>query len=295
MRANASAIGRPGSPLAIARFRGGVLAGLLALAACTARRDPTGGTPAAAADASDEAAPGDADGARLAEASGRGRDAVDAAARPFDGLHLSGPAVAELVPKASPYRKQYEWTRDAFTQNVAVWQKVLEPYAGREDLRYLEVGLFEGRSAIWMLENVLTHPSSRLVGIDPFDDPYGVEGVEARFYANLEKSGAAKRVQVIKGYSQLELRKLPLESFDIIYIDGSHDAPDVLEDAVLAHRLLKAGGMLMFDDYTWNLKVPLLRRPEAAIEAFAFFFGGRLEVVHAGYQVMMKRRPEPSP
>ena len=47
------------------------------------------------------------------------------------------------------------------------------------------------------------------------------------------------------------LRRLPLESFDIIYIDGSHAVNDVLEDAVLSFRLLKPEGILIFDDYRW--------------------------------------------
>ena len=38
------------------------------------------------------------------------------------------------------------------------------------------------------------------------------------------------------------------QKYDIIYIDGSHEARDVLEDAVLAYRLLKIGGLLIFDD-----------------------------------------------
>ena len=40
------------------------------------------------------------------------------------------------------------------------------PYRGRPGLRYLEVGVFEGRSLLWMIDQVLTHPSSQATGID---------------------------------------------------------------------------------------------------------------------------------
>ena len=40
-----------------------------------------------------------------------------------------------------------------------------------------------------------------------------------------------------------------INNFDLIYIDASHYAPDVLSDAVLAFKLLKPGGILIFDDY----------------------------------------------
>ena len=39
------------------------------------------------------------------------------------------------------------------------------------------------------------------------------------------------------------------ESFDFIYIDPSHQAPDILTDAVLAFKLLRLSGVMVFDDY----------------------------------------------
>jgi SAM-dependent methyltransferase len=208
---------------------------------------------------------------------------------------LHGPVLAKREQVDDPYLKQYEFTRDAFTDKLPIWEKALEPFKGRENLRYLEIGLFEGRSALWMLEQVLTHATSKLVGIDPFGDPYGVEDVEGRFYSNLKLSGAEKRVEVIKGFPQIELRKLPLESFDVIYIDGSHRGLDVLEDAILSYRLLKNGGLLMFDDYLWHIKGPHKSRPQKAIEAFYYFYGEQFEIVHADYQVILRRElPTPS-
>jgi predicted O-methyltransferase YrrM len=247
----------------------------LTLAGCTADR---------------VSARGDA-GAAAARDTGPAADAGEL--HPLLKLPITGPVLAQKGQKVDPYRTRYEFTRDAFTFNLPIWEKALAPYVGRPGLRYLEVGLFEGRSALWMLENVLTDPTSSLVGIDPFGDPYGVDNVEGRFYANLEKSGQKNRVTVIKGYSGPELRKLPPDSFDLIYIDGSHAAPDVLEDAVLCMRLVKEGGLLFFDDYRWNLGAPLIERPEAALNAFMYFYSDRFEVVHADYQVFLRRRAPP--
>lgn len=60
---------------------------------------------------------------------------------------------------------------------------------------------------------------------------------------------------------------------DFIYVDGSHQAADVLCDAVLAFRLLRVGGVLAFDDYLWAEDLPQgrdpLRCPKPAIDAFA--------------------------
>ena len=112
----------------------------------------------------------------------------------------------------------------------------------------LEIGSYEGRSAVWFLENILTHPTSRLVCIDPFFDPR----VEMRFDHNVRLSGARERLEKRRGRSESVLPQLERASFDLIYVDGSHDAPFVLLDAMLSWELLKTGGILAFDDYEWE-------------------------------------------
>ncbi len=169
-------------------------------------------------------------------------------------------------------------------------------YQGKPGLNYLEVGVYEGRSVIWMLENVLTDPSSTVTAIDLSRDltEYSPE-LEARFLVNVKKAGAENRVTVIVGFSQEELRKLPLDHYDIIYIDGSHMGPDVLEDVLLSDRLLKEGGMLILDDYLWTTDDPAfplsedpdLRNPKLAIDTFIKFFGAHFRIIHWNWQVIM--------
>jgi predicted O-methyltransferase YrrM len=74
------------------------------------------------------------------------------------------------------------------------------------------------------------------------------ETIKKRYLSNVKIAGGETRTTLIVGPSQVELRKLPLGAYDLIYIDGSHFPADVLEDAVLSWRLLKPGGMLIFDD-----------------------------------------------
>ena len=167
-------------------------------------------------------------------------------------------SISEQIPVASTPDEpdqadsfSYDWT----TRNIPVWTRVLGPMMGKPDLNYLEVGVFEGRTVAWMLENVLTHPTARLTGIDIFQGD-----LEAKYLATLEATGQADKATTIKGYSQVELKRLPPESFDIIYVDASHTADDVLSDAVLSWQLLKNDGILIFDDYTW-VGIPPTRLP----------------------------------
>jgi predicted O-methyltransferase YrrM len=188
-----------------------------------------------------------------------------------------------------PYRFTAYWHK----RRAADWEKVLAPYKGREGLAYLEVGAFEGRSLIWMLENVLTHATSTATAVDPFMPDY-----EATFDGNIVASGAGKRVTKIKELSQSALRKLPLDSFDVIYIDGSHTADDVLADAVLAWGLLRRGGLVIFDDYTWPGRpdgdpLPPELLPKIAIDAFITAYRSEIELVSKGAQVMLRKLENP--
>ncbi len=141
-----------------------------------------------------------------------------------------------------------------------------------------------------MLENILTHVTSRLTCIDPFLEHFGGEISKQRFNSNVRKAGGANRFNVIVGLSQIELRTLPLESFDVIYVDGDHWAAPVLEDAVLSWRLLKPGGLLIFDDYAWQHDREPPLRPLMALDFFTEVFRPHAEVVHRDYQLILRKK-----
>ena len=50
-----------------------------------------------------------------------------------------------------------------------LWEHFLVKYKGRSGLKFLEIGSFEGQSAIWLLENILTDKSSTLTCVDTFE------------------------------------------------------------------------------------------------------------------------------
>ena len=78
------------------------------------------------------------------------------------------------------------------------------------------------------------------------------------------------RVHIIKGNSSEKLLELELDSFDFIYIDGSHKCLDVYLDACLAWKLLKPGGYIVFDDYLFNTG-DILGSPKEAIEIASLY------------------------
>ena len=183
---------------------------------------------------------------------------------------------------------KYKFSDDWFSTNIPVWKRALAEFAGKPNITYLEIGVFEGRSFVWMLDNILTHPSARATAVDVFSGPY-----KEAFAQNVRQSGSNDKVVTVAGSSQLALRELPVDGFDIIYVDGSHVTSDVLEDAILSWRLLRPGGVIIFDDYLWvgtDRWTPDPDAPKRAIDTFYQFFGERFEVLHNANQVIMKKK-----
>lgn len=196
---------------------------------------------------------------------------------------------------------EYKFTSDFFSRKSPAWEVALKDLVGKPNLQYLEVGLYEGRSVVWMLENVLTHPTSHVTGIDIFwakdAKEYEFSPEQQKFYEdNVIAAGGEGRFTTIVEFSQVALRKLPLDYYDVIYIDGEHTGPAVLEDAVLAGRLLKSGGVLIFDDYRYWSTAPRIITPRYAIDIFAEAFGEQFEMVQNGRQaIFVRKEREPPP
>jgi predicted O-methyltransferase YrrM len=180
-----------------------------------------------------------------------------------------------------------------------IWEQLIPPLDPR---RILEIGSYEGRSACWLIET-LAKPDAplELHCIDTWGG--GIEhgagaayeadmnAVEMRFNTNVKLLVDAKRQQGMtltvaahKSLSWRVLAKLLAEgregTFDLVYVDGSHQAPDVLSDAVMAFPLLRVGGLLIFDDYLWSEHAPMqrdpLRCPLPAIDAFSNLYVRKL-------------------
>ena len=147
----------------------------------------------------------------------------------------------------------------------------------------LEIGSHEGRSAIWFCKNILTHPKSSLLCIDPWK-----MSTLRNFRENLHGEGVLGKVKIWTSPSCE--RYFGHDRFDFAYVDGEHTAFAVLSDMVKAWEALKSGGVMVVDDYLWppveNSPLPL-QRP---IDTFCAAVVPRLRnLLHKGYQVILKK------
>jgi len=214
------------------------------------------------------------------------------ASAPQEVAAAAASAPPELHPLTVRFRDEVvagaAFSEDWFTENIRIWEPFLRELEGRCP-RILEIGSFEGLSACFLLWRL---PDAQLTCVDTFAGipEYVAHGIavadlEAVFDENVSLVDDA-RVRKLVGDSRRMLLDLVAEEaqFDLVYVDGSHLALDVVVDAALAWPLLVPGGILIFDDYTGDLQEPdALLRPGPAIDAF-------LGLVEGHYKLLLEDR-----
>jgi len=195
---------------------------------------------------------------------------------------------------AKEYKKQYTFTVNTFTDKIPAWTDLLKEFKGKPGINYLEIGTFEGRSALWMLENILTHPTSTLTIIDLF-----VENNHKTFHSNVNLSGEANKFKILSGSSTHKIREVPFNSIDLAYIDGSGKGIIMLADLVNTWNVVKVGGLIICSQFnlTPRLRTVLNLQPDdpgprEALDAFVKLYKPYISVESSkgNYAFIRKKR-----
>jgi predicted O-methyltransferase YrrM len=140
-----------------------------------------------------------------------------------------------------------------------------------------------------MLENMLSS-YGHMVCVDTFEG--GAEHAELdlsdlrkTFNSNVaEVLGNAQTLEVMDKISWKALCELAGNTmFNFIYVDGSHQAADVLLDACLSFKLLRPDGIILFDDYGGGAEV------NPAVDAFLEAHHGLVKVILKNYQLAVQK------
>lgn len=189
------------------------------------------------------------------------------------------------------------YSADWFSQNIPNWTKWLGELKGKPELRFLEIGCFEGKATVWLLENILTHPSSWIHTIDMFEG--GMEDGDKGAFFNKDAmhnyseniKPFIDKVVTYKGKSfEILTKEIWCDDYNFIYIDGSHRSFEVLADSVMAWSKLRAGGIMIWDDYGLKRYKDALDNPATGINAFLIVIEGKYELIGKGYQIAIKKK-----
>jgi predicted O-methyltransferase YrrM len=190
--------------------------------------------------------------------------------------------------------KEPVFSQDWFSRSIPCWNLILRNLSQTgKALKVLEIGVFEGRSTCWLLQNHCTTKDSRITVIDTFSGGVEHQTLDLKklrntFEDNIATVGSSCVVDIKEGYSHKELSKLIVSDgdeagYDFVSVDASHQAPDVLTDCILAFQLLRRGGVMALDDYLWSAEKlgseDPLNSPKIAIDAFTNIFRRQARIV----------------
>ena len=164
----------------------------------------------------------------------------------------------------------------------------------------IEIGVFEGETTFNMSQMISQSVEGyKHYAIDPFDTSAdlpeeNISSTKEIFLNNLKESRAGLvEFMNMKSFDALiDLRNRGVKA-DLIYVDGDHRAPEVLQDAVLGFELLNIGGVMLFDDcVVWRYKGDITNSPKIAVDNFIQCYWDRLEVLEIpnGYQLAIRRK-----
>ena len=177
-----------------------------------------------------------------------------------------------------------------FLNNFEIFSNYL-PKELNKEFSYLEIGSYEGLSALYILSN---YPNAKVITVDLWDESninsesleVNFREVEKRFDENLKDYKFTK----IKKDSVIALRELLKKniSFDIIYIDGSHNGEDILSDAIESYKLLNKGGIIIFDDIV-NANKNISIQSYKGFEKFCEIYSYKLKILYLKNIAVVKK------
>jgi len=179
-----------------------------------------------------------------------------------------------------------------FDRHATEWMRIFESERLLDKpLAILEIGSWEGRSTCFFLQYL---PAARLTAVDTWGggDEHAsydqLSEIEELFSGNVARFGdrvTKHRSTSLEYFSQ----RNPETLFDVIYVDGSHRADDVMIDALQSFAALKPGGLLIFDDYTFLFYKKMKDNTVFAVNCFLKMKRGEYTILSVTSQVIIRK------
>lgn len=178
----------------------------------------------------------------------------------------------------------------------ANFETYLAEFKDKPNLKFLQLGVFTGDATVWLCNNILTDKSSKLIDVDTW------EGSDEESHAEMDFSDVYQVYQdkvkdlpvvsVVSDTHKYLIRQLDnfIGAFDFIYIDADHTTVGVLLDAELSWPLLKSGGVMAFDDYTWGRDLPPSKTPRPGILLFVERHKEEIDTLVINSQYWIKKK-----
>jgi len=173
--------------------------------------------------------------------------------------------------------------------------KYLKKFKGKPNLKFLQLGVYTGDASVWLAENILTGKDSRLTDVDTWkgSNEEAHKSIDFdkvwEYYKSRTRDLPITPIASTSVSFLIKVNSVLLEAYDFIYIDADHTTVGVLMDAELSWPLLKSGGIMAFDDYTWGQDLPLQHAPAWGIDLFLDRHDKEYETLVVNAQVWIRK------
>lgn len=201
------------------------------------------------------------------------------------------------IKKGNLYKEYKEYIeknlkikRDYFTHNINNLDFFFKKHnLYDENINALELGSYEGNSAVFFLKHF---KKINLTCVDTFEG--SDEHKEQNFNEILDNfnfniRNFKDRVNIFKSSSKNFFKNINKSNFDLIYIDGSHYAKDVLDDALNSFDVLNKNGYMIFDDFLWDFYTNQNDNPIGGVKTFIKKNFFKIKIISVGYQIILKK------
>ena len=186
---------------------------------------------------------------------------------------------------------KYQFSNSWFLDSE-IYSKLLLLVDPTKEHHILEIGSYEGASACFFSDYLLSNPKSTLTCVDPFDinditSPLD-NNTKDRFLNNISLSENYKKITVHQKYS-CDFYRENNQCYDIIYIDGYHLTDDITIDFTNCLSIIKNNGIIWMDDYLGGSDSSIKDHIDKLIELNR----EQLKIIHKGYQIAFLRYHNP--
>lgn len=184
----------------------------------------------------------------------------------------------------------YKYSQTWFL-NSEIKNKLYKFLDKSKENKILEIGCFEGLSSVFFADNFIDNINSSLTCVDPFLNINNNDHGE--FLQNNEEMNFDFNITNCKNSNKITIHKITSDSFfeknnqtyNFIYIDGSHEPDFIKRDMENSFNVLEKNGIMWMDDYGGGDGIQIKK----AMDTFLEKYKGYYELIHKGYQLAIKK------
>ena len=190
--------------------------------------------------------------------------------------------------ESKEFHNHYENNTNRFFSWINIF--IQKNYNRNDSLKILEIGSASGHSALFFL---WFFKIANIDCVDVWDrfSKFGILNTEIEEMFDKNLSEYSDRVNKIKLFSlEFFAKKLNQRClYDIVYIDGSHEAEDVLSDCLYSFALLKINGLMIIDDVFHMCHKRYQDNSIKAIDCFLNLKGNDLKIIRLNSQLFITK------